>query len=200
MVTGMDIRKASAPFFWLGLCIAAIVSSLPLTSCGSSNKAEPPKAGNKYREDILLAAKQSKSEEERKILADGSITRAEYEEAVNRTIKCVDDKGYKLNKISNPGGYYTFSMETSEAGDKAYTECKEKFSSSVELYYGDQIINPDKRDLDELTVECFQRKRIAPPSYTAAQLKTDLKKGFKNSPVVPETPEWLACMGNPSLP
>ncbi|MGL5828518.1 MAG: hypothetical protein ACRC0L_02990 [Angustibacter sp.] len=173
--------------------------ALTFAACSSTQEpitAEP----NAYREDILLAARTTDSAYQRRILADGIIERTEYEEAVNKTIDCVADRGFFLGKISQPGGFYTFSMESSAAGDGAYSECQRQFSNQVEGFFSDHIINPEKRDMDELLTECFKRKGIAPATYTVSQLRADVLRQFKNSVVQQDGPAWSACLASPALP
>ncbi len=173
--------------------------AISLGACGTE-KPKSTAAPSAYRADILLAAKATKSDYQRKFLSDGEITKIEYEQAVARTIACVADKGFVLGKITQPGGYYTFSMESSSAGDQAYLDCQRQYSDDVGMYFYEQTTNPQKRDRYEIEVECYKRKKIAPPDYTAAQLKRDEKVMFKNSPVTSESPERIACSANPSLP
>ncbi|MGL5828516.1 MAG: hypothetical protein ACRC0L_02980 [Angustibacter sp.] len=182
------------------LAICTVVGALALSGACSRPQKQSAIPPSKYHQDILLAAKKVPTEFQRKLLEDGEITRAEYEQAVDRTIKCVAEKGFRLGKISDPGGYYTFGMEASDAGDKAYSECGRQYSSKVEFYYMESRRNPDRRDFNELTAECLRRKKAAPANYTGAQFAADLEKAMKGSKFLPETPQWQACLSNPVMP
>ncbi len=181
-------------FFLLTTLALAVMVGVP--SC-----AEPaPKVkSGPYSAEILAAAKTAASDFERKILADGEITEAEYEEAVNKTIACTADRGFQVSKTRTPSGY-NYNMVGSTAGDKAFSDCSAKFSSTIESFYNSQVVNPSNGDFWELVLKCLKRKKIVPADYSKAQLDQEMKGEFKTSTFDKSKTGDIACLQNPSAP
>jgi hypothetical protein len=168
---------------------------------GTSSCAEPaPKVkSGPYSAEILAAAKTANSDFERKILADGEITEAEYEEAVNKTIACTADHGFQVSKTRTSSGY-NYDMVGSTAGDKAFSDCSAKFSSTIESFYNSQVVNPNNGDFWDLVLKCLKRKEVVPADYTRAKLDQEKRNGFKSSSFDRTNSGDVACLQNPSAP
>ncbi|MGL5829592.1 MAG: hypothetical protein ACRC0L_08500, partial [Angustibacter sp.] len=182
------------PWFRLASRVAAIVSLGFLTlfaACSGRDDSADVSAGP-YRAKILAAAKVTTSEFQRSILSDGVITEAEYEEAVGRTVACVADRGFTLGKKRGLGGY-TYSIEGSPAADTAFTECAAKNSSSVEVLFNEQLVNPHRGDYYAILVECLKRKKEVPSSYTLEQFKREKDKQFNRASFDLERPGARSC-------
>ncbi len=166
-------------------------------AAGCSGEKQPEQPRTKYYAAILLAAKTTKSDFQRKMLKDGVVTRAEYEDAINATAKCMDDRGHQLGKTLQ-NGVYTLSVVTSDAADKALTDCQDVYSLEVAAFFGDQLRNPDGRDGQELLIECFIHRSVVPPTYTVADFRQEFAKDFKNTPINFDSPEAELCMNYPA--
>ena len=66
----------------------------------------------------------------------------------------------------------------------------------IEPLYTARLQNPQKRDRDELMVECFIRKGLAGRDYTAAEWKKDQQT--QHPPFKTDDPRFTACLANPA--
>ncbi len=97
-------------------------------------------------------------------------------------------------------GGYNFILKQSMEAEKAYDGCRLLYSAEVEVYYGDELRNPDKRNYDELLVECFKREGAAPTSYTVAKFRADTANKMKNTILKIDSKGYGDCTINPSQP
>jgi hypothetical protein len=145
------------------------------------------------------ARKKATSDFERDVLADLDISRAEYEEAIRRYVRCVEDQGVEIEAIPQ-SGYYTFGASGRDASviDQAQTSCRVGTIDLIEPIYVDKLVNPGKQNMDELIAACLVRKGVAPSSYTGKQLKADRDNDLANAPFDREDDRVSDCHGNPS--
>jgi hypothetical protein len=164
---------------------------------------EPPASRGPYFDDIVAASKDAKSDFERKVLSDGSITRAEYEESVQKLVACGDARGVSISPVSQ-GVTYSYEVKTSETSDAVMAECSVGTTQVIENLYGEMTKNPTKADYEALVAACLARSGLAPAGYTKTQYLRDRSAAKEGEVVKPDFPfdqadQRLAdCESNPS--
>ncbi|MFJ6678614.1 hypothetical protein ACIQLK_05720 [Microbacterium sp. NPDC091382] len=167
-----------------------------------------------YADLIAQARDQATSQFERDVLADGEITRAEYEEAIQRFVTCVADEGATV-KPQDQAGYYVYAIEGDVAlYDKAADKCAPGTKALIEGLYVDMLTNPNNRDYDELIAECFVKAGLVAAPFTKSDLQELLTRAgainagqtADSDQVIDKAAEDLLatkeadqCMANPSI-
>ncbi|GIF10103.1 hypothetical protein [Actinoplanes teichomyceticus] len=174
-----------------------LVALLAATSgCGGSDEKVSSK--DPYAAEVRQAQQQAKTDFERQVLADGAVTKAEFDEAVQRYVKCAKDRGVEIEPIA-VGGYYNYRTVKSDESEAVSTECGTGTTRLIEPLYVDRLMNPEKKDMDELTLACLRKNGVVPDGYTVEQFKKAAEQGFSGAPFDPDGAKFQACMANPSL-
>ena len=88
-----------------------------------------------------VARKNATSSFERGVLADGVISRVEYEESVHRYVKCMTDAGVGISAIADSMGRYSY--ESTHYSESASDLCTAGRTAWIEPLYEAIITYPD---------------------------------------------------------
>lgn len=207
----------------LAALTAAMALALTLAGCsstpgpdagnGSSDQASPivsstgidaPNGGatdgGSYAAMFEQARQEATSDFERQVLEDNQITRAEYEEAVQRFVKCFTDKGINV-KAEDQDGFYRFS--TTAADDARFQQeegtCAEGTVALIEPLYIQTQQNPNNQDMSQLTADCLVNTGLADPSFDGEKLDELMAQGQNAKwPFDTEDPRFPQCINNPN--
>jgi hypothetical protein len=200
---GVALDPLSDPAAWrllVATVLAASVVGASSCSAGDSGADEPHGA---YYADIKGAAKNASNDWERGVLSDGVITRAEYEEAVQRFVACGKDHGTTIIPEDHYG-LYTYAIPGGDPDDVSGT-CSKGTTSNVEAFYGESLTNPHRRDWAELVTECLVRTGVAPHGFSTDDYRlaqaTAQQRGGDGTHVFPfdvDDERFNQCNYNPS--
>lgn len=172
--------------------LAALFVAVTAGCGGNEQPAEGPWAA-----EIEEARQQATSDFERDILNDGEITRAEYDEAIDRYLSCMEDAGVRVG-TEDMGGYYQYSVAgPSSDYDRHDPDCRRGTIQSIEPVYVAIVRNPNNEDLNELLVRCLKAKGLVPEDFTAQDLREEREAGEVVS-YDPEDPAAGDCRANPA--
>lgn len=148
------------------------------------------------------------------VLADGVVSRAEYEEAFSLFVSCMEEAGFPLS-LTESGGYYASTEYVRGPGaDGAFDRCQAGTVMGISGLYETRLINPEGRDVHELVVECLVREgALSEPISTQEFLDAagyvegadppepgvPEQEGIWSLPFPQDDPRLLACRVNPSL-
>lgn len=172
------------------LAVGLLVGVGLLGGCSSETDLDHPYA-DRYAEALNRAT----SDFERSVLADGTITRAEYEEAVSRYVTCMTETGFAVT-LEEQHGYYVYSYHDAPGLDAADARCVEGNTAVIAGLYVDQLTNPGADDIDTLIVACLVREGLVDSDYTTEQFAGDATSGAL--PFDDTAPAFDSCMANPS--
>lgn len=182
--TYTDPMRISAPI------TLAIVAMVALVGCSA---AEP--TTNPYSDRIKEAQAEASTDFERQVLEDGDLTRAEYEEAVNRYVECMEAQSVQISPVEQ-SGYFIFSTSTaSSLYDASDDQCRPGTIGLIEALYVDMTMNPENRPFGEVVRECLVARGAVESGFSADDLKAEESRG---GPVT-ETEDYAECMANPAL-
>ncbi|WP_143193866.1 hypothetical protein [Micromonospora sp. CB01531] len=167
--------------------------ALIASACAESEAPKDP-----YEPELKAAQKQAASDFEREVLADLKITKAEFDEAVNRYVACAGDRGVTIKARPTAGGYYNYDLVKSGDAETVADECRKGTLALIEPIYVDRLMNPEKKDLDQLQADCLVRAGVAPKGYSGDQLAADRAKSFSDTSFGPDNPAVPACLSNPN--
>jgi hypothetical protein len=102
-------------------------------------------------------------------LADGKITRAEYEAAVQRYVACAADKGVTIT-LHDQYGLYVYEVAQVPGADAALAACTPVIQT-IESLYASITTNPQDLDWNDVVVGCLRRAGLVGPDYTGKQFK-----------------------------
>lgn len=182
--------------------VAALIgaaTTLPVSACTDSTRTTPAiESPGPYSADIKAAAKSASNDFEREVLSDGVITAQEYQEAVNRLVRCASDKGVGI-KVTTIRGVNRYEVPTSANGDAVFNACSAGTTRTIESLYSTMVTNPRKEDEDELFATCIRRSGLAPASFTG-DVARRIARSQGNTPYPFDTadPRFDACMTNPA--
>ena len=173
-------------------CLLVTLLVAGTSACGATGSDAPK---GPYSADIQQAKAKTTSDFQRQVLADGKITRAEYEEAVDRYVSCMNSHGAEISKTLNSAGYYYYSQPGVASPSSWTTKCADDSTGFVESLYVQMLRNPNHIDENELMAQCLVRSRLAPAGYTGKKYAEDQKAAF---PFSADDPRFNACLDNPS--
>lgn len=178
------------------------LAALIVLVLGSACQSEAPQGEGPYAAEILAASEVATSEFERSVLGDGEITRAEYEESVQRLVACGADRGVTISPVAQ-GELFSYSYPLTETSDAVMTECSAGTTMVIESIYSSIVRNPAKGDYEALVASCLARSGLAPEGYDKSQYLADRsaveKDGVMTSdfPFDAEDPRLAECEGDP---
>lgn len=193
---------------------SSLVLVLLVTVVASCSAASEEEAANPYAPMFEQARSEATSQFELDVLADDVVTRAEYEEAMQRYVSCIEDMGSGVT-LEESGGYYTY-MITGDAAryDAISDDCSRGTNEWIEALFVETLMNPDNRDYFEIIAECLVETGIVDPPFgkdellqleeSAGQVSQGQGGTPDNTPVDPQAEAILssdgaaACYSNPS--
>ena len=187
------VRRAASG---LGVGVLLVVAA---SGCSSP---DPVKKGP-YFDEVVAASKAAKSDFERTVLSDGVITRAEYEESVQKLVACAEARGVTIAP-ERQGAMYVYSMRTSAISDTVMTQCSVGTTQVIESLYSAMTRNPTKGDEDALVAACLARSGLAKPGYNKTQYLAERNAQTRGHVLIPkwsfdgDDPRLPECEGNPA--
>lgn len=181
-----------------------------LTACSTDSSQE---FDGPYGARFTEALSRATSDFEREVLADGNVTRAEYEEAVHRFTGCMEDSGNHVTLIDQ-GGYYVYEYRQGAGAEEAFERCAEGTTRLIESLYHSLVANPENQDWDEVTLACLKREELAPQGMTLEEYRDAIgvkgisfggvegeqsAAGSMTLPFSTDDPRFVACQMNPAL-
>lgn len=177
----MAPRTASSP----GRRVITLAALFALASCQGPTPSTAP-----YEAQFQQSQHDATSDFERQVLADGAISRSEYEEAVQRYVACGHAKGIKINATAQTSGLYQYEIPgppLSSADEAALTNCETGTTKLIEPLYTDIQQNPKHVDIFDSMAGCMVRAGKAPPSFSGKELRT-LMSDAPNGRLLPTGP------------
>lgn len=147
--------------------VLALAGLLAFAGCSSP----PLKSGaaGPYAEDIAQAYERA-NDFQREILRDGKITDAEYFEAQDRFVACMDERGLEARADGIGNGYTLFFDLADPVAEAAFTECGDSSYSVIEPLYYAMRDNPRNEDMADVYAACMVRVGAAPEGFTGKEL------------------------------
>lgn len=193
----------------------ALIVGLTLAGCSSPDEPDAPQstqqtngsnADNPYAPVIEEYLAQATNDFERealeRALESGSVSEADYQEAVNGLLQCLDGKGFTTEAVPDPTtGVVQYMTEGSTEGDgfeAAFEECSLGTTYLVGSLYDQMATNPNNQDFIELTVQCLVRKGVYPEGFTAEDFH-EIARNAGNLPADDPffSADSMACQTNP---
>lgn len=131
---------------WLALCLGLILGACSSTSSDSAGTSGAAAGAAGGQSAFLVGAGPTDSSVDA-ALADGSVSFAEYEAAVQRTVDCVRDAwGDVITPLRRSDGAFGFSLSATQPEAMAfYDQCRQRFLDPVEIGW----LNENAPSLDE---------------------------------------------------
>lgn len=183
-----------------------VLSVTVLTGCSNTTRLEPSPYASWFED----AQRQATSQFEKDALADGEISRAEYEEAMQRYVACIADNGSNV-ELEDQTGYYIYVISgDTDLYDRVADGCREGTIRFIETLFVETFTNPQNMDFDELTAQCMVALGVVNPPFTKENfLETMNRSGAETTnvdplPIDPRSQEIMNdqrtqnCMSNPS--
>lgn len=161
----------------------------------SACSSPDPVKKSPYFDEVVAAGKAAKSDFERSVLSDGVITRAEYEESVQKLVACAEARGVTIAP-SRQGAMYVYEVRTSAISDTVMTQCSVGTTQVIESFYSQMTRNPTKGDEDALVASCLARSGLAEAGYTKTQYLAE-RNALKRGGVL--VPKWSFDGNDPRL-
>ncbi|SEH69373.1 MULTISPECIES: hypothetical protein [unclassified Leifsonia] len=185
------IRK-TAP---LRLCVGVLLAACGLAGCaqaanpqhdetptaGTTAYAGPlPKFSGPFANEFAEAYKNSTSDFQREVLADGVVDKAELSEAQRRWVSCMTGRGFTATvSYGNPGSYSVKARigYTQDSAGTVVGECGVETTDYIEALYAEVIQNPTNKDYATLMVDCYRRLGVVGNDYTPERFDQESKTG-----------------------
>jgi hypothetical protein len=179
---------------WHAPAALTLGACLLLSGCSSPAEADGP-----YSDAAREALDRASSDFERGVLSDLNVTRAEYEEAVDRYVRCIEDAGAEVKPVDQ-GGYYIYAVggDTGKY-DAVADKCSTGTRALIEPLYLNMITNPDAEDFEDIVVACFERHGGIDETISGDDLERYLQASTDGDPLPFEVdPDVFdSCMSNP---
>jgi hypothetical protein len=182
--------------------VAPLVLSISIAgSAGCASDDTPAQSTSPYAEDIKAASSHATTDFERNVLADGQITRAEYEEAVQKLVACAEGNG-KTVITHDQSGLYSYEVPGGDPDDVMLT-CGKGTTMIIEGLYSQMVQNPDREDLNVLLAACLVRSGLASADFSGEDFKHGMEESNQGSmagnfPFDTNDTRFTKCLSNPS--
>jgi hypothetical protein len=193
--------------------VIAIAVAAGLVSCSSSSTgtdvrselhAGPtfdgpiPEFHGPWAAEFAEAYRKSTDDFIHEILAKESITDQDYAIVSGEFVKCMANKGFKV-QIDGPGGEMTISdLPTDEDGDRANAaslECGDAGYIELCALRAQLLRNPQNLDENTIMAACLVKEKIVPKSYTAKDYVRDIEE--LSFPFSTSSAEFDRCVSDP---
>lgn len=165
-----------------------------------------------YADWIAQYQQAATSQFEKDVLADGVVTRQEYEEAMQRYVSCVQERGVGISLFEQFGFYgtqgsYEDEMDA-ERANLIMAECEEGTNLLIEPLFIEMTVNPDKEDYAVVTARCYVSQGLVAAPFGAHdfdELQSEWSEQSESGEVDPQLEELmvgetaLLCQQNPTL-
>jgi hypothetical protein len=179
------------------IAIIGIIIMLTLTSCSPSaptnsspnsspSSSSTPKFTGVYADEYSWAWEQAKkkgSEFAMQALSDGKITESEVQEAADKYVQCMSDKGYTATKFTDGSGdIYHPNQDTSEQWQQQMSKDDDSCNDSSGIIdlagpFQMQRTNPDKKNDNSMIIACLRKHDVVDDSMTDEQVEQELSAG-----------------------
>jgi len=178
-------------------CVASLAATLLVSMAACTAAPTPaPSVNPAYESQLQEALDSTQSDFTRKILADLDISNAEYEEATDKYVLCMNDRGVDAAK-SREGNFYGFSVPMGAGSEDIEAECYSTYMDPVAVLYISMATNPDDEDWFALMAACLVNKGVVDSTFT----KEDYEKLDAGVPeagkITLDSPEVAACRLDP---
>jgi len=176
--------------------LAVLAVSAVVSGCSGASEESAPAPTGAYAARIAELEGEIVSDLEREILSDGTITRAEYEEAHTRLVQCVEDGGGSVQLLADEYGFYTYQVDG--ASEQVFLSCEPGTTGVVAGLFRDMTVNPADDDFLTLVRDCLADAGVVEPGTTVEQLQAEF---FGDSPPALADPavaeQFAACFTDP---
>lgn len=158
-------------------------------------------SSNPWAQEFAAAFGRAKSSFERKILADGKITEAEFAEVKTHYLECMKANGVSSVTFRSDGGidFKIPSGLTSDRMNDIDIACTESSGQgTVGSLFNWIRRNPMNQDESEIMVHCLIEEGVVDPSYSASKYSADLvKQSFPFTDPVAGSAALSKCSSDP---
>ena len=160
--------------WWRAFGVAAVMVGFVAGVSGCSAGQAPTAFSGPYGPKVKAAYEAATDPAVKATLADGKITQAEYDAAVQRMVKCAADQGVTVMPQQQPGGLYPYMLIKTGNADAVFTSCEDATLTPIELLSAG-FNNPQNRDMNDVYADCLKRAGVVPRDYTGQQFQADSK-------------------------
>lgn len=170
-----------------------------IAGCTDESNSRTPKTdaeiAAEWAAEIATAKAKATSEFEREVFADDEITQAEYDEAVNRYVECMNrtlpPNFTPFTASKNQFGMYSFSSPEipndqndawTAAHDAADTTCAVGTTQLIGPIFVGRIMNPRRQTPNEQFIDCLKRHGFVSDTYTEDNLLADMAAAEMEAP------------------
>src|SRR5690606_26582064 len=166
------------------MAVGAILCGLIVTACSSS--PETAQSTDYLSDEWALALKTATSDFERRALEDGVVSRAEYDEAHQLWLECMQQEfppGGPVQvsiRIREQDGLYEYvlsstSTEDQERFDLWKDSCSIGTTIHVAFLYNSETSNPEGLPFAALVFQCLDESGLVPEGYTVDEFMQDFE-------------------------
>lgn len=194
----MTIVAKFCQHFLLGICVSMTLvacSATPQVTEPNNPQVSAPKFSGPYAKDLTEAYQKSKSDYFRRIITDSKVTDAEYQEARNRSLKCLRENGFKDVEYTSEGVSVSDRTDISdEEESKLFTKCENEAGLiDTEVWYNTLRANPDNVDWPTAERDCLVKAGLLEPGTTVEQMNQWYQSGHPDS----KSPKAYICAQDP---
>ncbi|TRW44399.1 hypothetical protein [Georgenia yuyongxinii] len=119
-----------------------------------------------YAAEFEQARNQATTDFQREVLADDTITDAEFREVQQRYVDCLADAG--IQAVAHENGSFDVSADLSGNNSAADVErkCSRDTHMPISGLYLAMHINPNNEDFSKLIVECLHKQGVVEENFT----------------------------------
>jgi len=146
--------------------------------CGASPPhlaSPPPSDGHPYQARFDELRADAESDFVRTLLEDGTITEAEFEEALHSEVQCLRDAGLNPVIETDDLDVKYIAMPSDEVGAQGETNCWEKWDGGIVDLYPEMRRNPNNVTQYDLWAACLVQQGLVPAGLTGDQLREVLE-------------------------
>jgi hypothetical protein len=175
---------------------AVVVALMAVAGCSAAPDVLTVSPSGPYADRIRELEDEIVSDFERQVLADGLVTRDEYEEAHALLRRCVEDGGGSLQLHPDEHGFHTYEVDA--RSEQLFLSCEPGTTGVVAGLYRDMTVNPEDADFLDLVRDCMAAAGTVDRATTVEEFRSAFFGEGATALEEPEVAEQFdACFGDP---
>lgn len=195
------MRHNRARPLWAIVPVFLVIAGCSPGTSSPGGNADVPSFEGAWQPELQQAWRDSTTDRQRGVLADGKISEAEVSELEGLFTSCMASKNLTVTwepasaEFSvNPVQVGTVPPTDAQVEDAVKSCQRESQSTIVDLYY-EMTRNPQHEDERELMAACLVRVKLVPAGYSAKDYERDHATDPK--PAYFETQQYRGCVVDP---
>ena len=150
-------------------CLALVIAGMCFGGC-SPEPQEPATKSNAYTREFAQALEHARSDFVKEVLADDEISVAEFDEALNSMVDCLQTAGIDAIIEESDSGVGQVIWPTDHEDMAAVRKCEQEWDGGIIQLYRLVWENPNNVPIEDIQAACLVQEGMVPKGFTGEEL------------------------------